>query len=1527
MSEFTNKKNNHEVSKINNIQFGVLSDDMIKKMSCAEITESAYYDSNGDPRINGLFDPRMGVTERGKRCKTCEQDYITCPGHMGHISLGKPVFNIQFDDTIMKITKCICVRCSKLLINKNHSLVKNIIKSTKDNKQRFNKILKLITNKKIERCGCIDDKSDKLLDNGGCGAIQPTKYINKLREGFASFEWKSDELKTVVNLQNDKITQELNPEMVLSLFKKISAEDAYIMGFHKDWCLPHWLIFQNFPVMPPSDRPSVRQYNGQRCEDDITQKYNDIIKHNNELKNLLSSNTPVPEQHILSYTNMVQYHISALINNNDKKLPVSLTRSGRPIKSLTERLKGKDGRIRSNLMGKRVDFSARSVIGPDANLDIGKLGVPKEIAMNLTYPEIVNSYNIDEMYKLVKNGNNVYPGAKSIKSISDGRLRLIEYCDQDDIVLEYGDIINRHLQDEDYVLFNRQPSLHKMSMMAHKIKVMAGKTFRLNTDVCEPYNADFDGDEMNMHVPQSIQTLMELKHLAAVPHHFISPSDNTPIIKPSQDNLLGLFKLTKNDVFLTQIEALHLLSGTETFDGILPEPEVREDKYIRWTGKQIYSIILPPLSLTMSATNPLLDNVVIERGKLKLGQINKKISEVIVHIIHNEFGYKETERYINDLKSLISRYLIKTGFSVGVSDLVVHDDISKYNNKKINEAREEEKNLFKKVHLNILEKISGNASVVYESKIAKITSNLSKNITSNTMKTLNLDDNRILNMVVSGAKGKSLNIQQMMCLLGQQTIDGGRVPIGFTDRTLPHYPRYENGMESRGFISNNFLDGLNPMEFFFHAMSGREGLIDTAVKTANSGYLQRKLVKAMEDLKTYHDFTVRDNNDDIIQFMYGQDGFESIYLEKQTTKFILINSEDLYKDYLFRKDEKFDDYILKKSIASMKKKYPGNKLFLKLNEFNKKIQKCLDVIHVDMMRFVLGKTDVDSYKPDLAFYYPVNFKKIIRKTIDNFELNIKNAKSDLNPVDIIEKLEKLIDSCHINGQKNIIMAILVYDNLSPKKILRDYKFNNEILDNVINEIKLGFNKAKIEAGEMVGPLAAQSIGEKSTQLTLNTFHLAGVGDKGKVTQGVPRLKELLAVSKNPKQPSNVIYLTSENKYDKEKANKIKNSIEQTKIAEILVSDPAFYFEKENKLDNVLEEDKEFMKFYEIFSELDPAFKDIPKNPWVVRLEFNRKEMIYRNVSMQDVHHILKIIYPNSSIMYSDDNSAKLIFRMRINFESKNNVDDDFKLLKNKVNEIKNTIIKGVDNIKIVYLEQLSSNLVIKGKNTKNNSKVGECYVSKKEYYLTTEGINLFDLLMLKSVDETKTYSIDPKEMNMIFGIEAGKLMIEQQLREIMHGSSSMPNPRHIGLLCDKMAHKGDFMSVDRHGINKEDIGPLAKCSFEETTDQLRDASLFGNIDFLKGVSANIMVGQIPECGTGNCKILLDEEYLAEQLEKIGIKEDDKIKIDDDEIDDTDIFKQFEEQMCIGEDDQIKLNMNAFEKDDLSLSHIPQVMVE
>ena len=412
-----------------------------------------------------------------------------------------------------------------------------------------------------------------------------------------------------------------------------------------------------------------------------------------------------------------------------------------------------------------------------------------------------------------------------------------------------------------------------------------------------------------MHVPQSIQTAMELKYLAAIPHHMISPSTNSPIIKPSQDNLLGLFKITGDGVVFTQVEAGHLLSGAEAFNGVLPEPSIREGKYIRWTGKQIYSVILPPISLSADPKSDKVPKVIIDYGIMKQGQVDKSVSGKILQAIHSDYGAKEAERYMNDLQIIISRYLIKSGFSVGVSDLVVHPDIVNRNREAIKKAVADEIELAKRVHLNILDDVSGNLSEVYEGKVTTIGSALDKQVIANTVNTLDYNSNRILFMVTSGAKGSDTNIKQMMCCLGQQNIDGGRVPIGFTDRTLPHYPKYENGMESRGFIAHNFFEGLNPMEFYFHAMSGREGLIDTAVKTANSGYLQRRLVKTMEDLKTYHDYTIRDNSNEIIEFIYGNDGFDAVKIETQSTNFRLIKEEKLFKDFLFTEDEAFEDYM------------------------------------------------------------------------------------------------------------------------------------------------------------------------------------------------------------------------------------------------------------------------------------------------------------------------------------------------------------------------------------------------------------------------------------------------------------------------------------------------------------------------------------------------------------------------------------------------------------------------------------------
>ena len=1444
---------NYEIGFINGVQFGIYSPDIILKKSVVNITVETLYDSNNEPRINGLFDPRMGYIEPRRKCKTCEQTYINCPGHFGHITLPKPVFNLQFEEYIVKILRCICIKCSRILINKEHQLFKNIIDTTKGNyKERFEKILKYCKNVKI--CGSSDKKDDSRYENGGCGAIQPNKYnSSKLRTDYVIFaEWKYDNGDVPVNL-----IQELNADIILSLFKRIKDDDALVMGFNSKWCMPSWLIITVLPVVPPSVRPSVRQYNSQRSEDDLTHSYYDIIKWCNVLETELNKGINVPPDKIKQITDSVQHRVITLFNNESNKyIPQALTRGGRPMKTLRQRLSGKEGRIRNNLMGKRVDFSARSVISPDANLSIEELGVPYKVAMNLTFPEVVNKYNINKLYQLVRNGNKIYPGAKTIKYAKEGKEHMISDKDTSKIILNFGDIVNRHLINGDIVLFNRQPSLHKMSMMAHKVRVMEGSTFRLNVDVCKPYNADFDGDEMNMHVPQSIQTAVELQYLAAVPKMFISPSTNEPIISPAQDNLVGLFKITDDNVFFSQQEVMNMLVGIEKFSGTLPEPnsydskDGKNGKNLKWTGKQIYSIILPPITYFQKSKHALLKDIIIEEGILKQGQISKSSSTSIIHQIHNDYGYREATRYLNDLQRIITRYLVRSGFSVGISDLIVPKDMRKKYEEIILQGKTENIKLTKQVHLNILANINDELDEVFYNKINSINATTETKIKEIIMKDLPMS-NRINYLVTSGAKGKDLNIQQMICLLGAQTIDGRKqVPFGFADRTLPHYPRYENSSESSGFITSNFVQGLNPQEFFFHAMTGREGVIDTACKTADTGYIQRKLIKSMEDLKVAHDYTVRGSNNDIVQFCYGYDGFDSVALEIQSKiDFIKIDIIKLNTNYRIDINENFE-YVQKSEIDKMKK---INNWKTKITEYNNNIDTVINEFHTIYSKF--------SKMDDVKIYHPVNFNRLILNTIKQYKLGDIN-KSDLHPLYIITEIQNLIKYCTINSQRNIGCEILLWNYLAPKILLRDKKINRIAFIHIINSIKTRFQIALAEGGEMVGPLAAQSLGETTTQMTLHTFHLAGVGEKSAVTLGMPRVKALLENTKKPKNNAIVVFLDEQHRFIQEYAENVKNNIELITIGNVLESS-AIYLEPNNDYANVLEEDRDFLEIYRVFSELDPQALHIPNNPWVIRLEFDRRKIIYNKVTMEDINLVLKENYPNSSLMFMDDNSSKLVFRLRMNFQSNNNrANDDILYMEDKIKEISNVVIKGVEGINSVWMptdETLMEQIIVK----ENGS-----YITKNEYYLNADGHNLFDILCRPGVDTTRTYSYDPNEMYSIYGIDAARFQIQYQLNLVLNGINVSMSPRHLDLLCDKMCQRGEIMAINRHGIKKENIGPLAKASFEETIDQLLEASLFGSFDNIKGVSSNIMVGQIPVCGTGDSTVLIDENLLTTQMDII-----------------------------------------------------------
>ena len=803
---------NSSIEPIVGIQISVHSPDEIERRSVVEITNAGTFEGN-EPKIGGLFDPRMGVLDSGKECRSCGQTNHKCPGHFGHFRLARPVYYIQFFPFILNVLSCVCIRCSKLMIDKEYR--KHFLK--RRGEARWRDVLTAC--KEIRRCG--QETED------GCGARKPNRFV---REGIARIvaEWDdvegSGEKNTAV-----KQKQPLEVEYVLRLFRRITDEDVDFMGLSRFWCRPDWMICTVLAIPPPQVRPSVITDNNQRSEDDLTHKLAEIIKTNNTyLQPRIDANAA--KSVIDEWTNVLQYHVATLVDNQIPGVAPSAQRNGRPLKSIQQRLGSKEGRIRYNIQGKRVEFSARSVITPDPNISITELGVPEKIAMNLTRPERVTRFNRDKLYKFIQNGPLKFPGAKTIRR-PDGRIISLRHVNTKEVVLHIGDVVNRHLMDGDIVLFNRQPTLHRMSMMGHRVKVLPYKTFRLNVSVTAPYNADFDGDEMNMHCPQSYEAATELEEIAAVPHQILRPRDGLPVIGIVQDTLVGSYRLTRDHVNFNRREFMNLTMWNRRFDGTVPQPNHSVEG--RWSGRQVISQLLPPIHMDMA--NSSKKKVVIRDGQVLEGQIDKSIfskaSRGIIHMTYNDYGSKQTTDLIDSLQNTIEQFLVYNGFSVGISDLIADQSTKEEMDKKIQARKTEIEALLLQIHQDLFDNNTGKSNRdELEDKVFGILNKATELAGEIGQASLSAE-NRMTAMVRAGSKGGPINIAQMIACVGQQNIEGKRIPYGFEDRTLPHFKKYDDGAEARGFIENSFIGGLTPTEFFFHAMSGREGLIDTAVKS------------------------------------------------------------------------------------------------------------------------------------------------------------------------------------------------------------------------------------------------------------------------------------------------------------------------------------------------------------------------------------------------------------------------------------------------------------------------------------------------------------------------------------------------------------------------------------------------------------------------------------------------------------------------------------------------------------------------
>jgi DNA-directed RNA polymerase beta' subunit len=991
--------------RIGAIKFSLMDPNEIRKMSAVEVKTADTYKDDGHAYRQGLMDPKMGVIDPGIRCETCGNKHDECPSHFGHIQLELPVIHIGFAPLIKRSLKSTCNECSRILLHDKEGTHPH---DPEKSEQDFYR-----------------DRIFDVEQNHGVGGRQFAKFIKDIEKECSSkkraicMHCGSEQGKIVLDKPTtfkekkaDKGEHKLNPRDIREWLERIPDDDLIFLGIDSKSSRPEWIIIKVLPVPPITVRPSITLDSGDRSEDDLTHKLVDVLRINQRLRE--NRDSGAPQLIVEDLWELLQYHITTYFDNQTSGIPPARHRSGRTLKTLTQRLKGKEGRFRSNLSGKRVNFCARTVISPDPNLGINEVGIPIPTAMELTVPIRVTGRNREQLRQMILRGPEIHPGVNYIVRGDNFRVRITErtkfiwagfrclngecHCGSDeepynghrpdlnsvlpapnflpglelkiekrrlmdgseeesfviniestiqnlrgeddngnqlpiedpraaihnrwvferenpeaqipdelDVFCPHcgspmtedgyrtlvedrlstldidgnprpGMVVERHLIDGDVAIFNRQPSLHRMSMLVHEIRVMEGKTFRLNLADCTPYNADFDGDEMNLHVIQSEEARAEAKILMRVQEHIITPRYGGSVIGGIHDHISGAYLMTRGERVIPKRIAMEVL-GAIAWDGELPK-EVTKDGVTGYIGSDLLSLIVPS-GFNLEYTSRSNDRVIISGGKVTgtidkrgIGAEDGKLLDAVVQTHGTEVGAK----FINRMTKMTIAICTALGFTTGIDD----EDLPP-------EARSEIRDINQQASDEVDSELHkfGKAGARYETRAGRTPlETLEENIlgildrcksaTGDVAKSHLDEDNAAVAMAVSGARGSMDNLAMMAGSIGQPKVRGKRLERGYQDRVLSHFARGAKGAKEKGFVASSFKRGLEPTEFFMLSVSGRESLVDTAVRTAKSGYMQRRLINAMDDLKVWNDdpASVRNTANRIVQFHYGEDGVD-----------------------------------------------------------------------------------------------------------------------------------------------------------------------------------------------------------------------------------------------------------------------------------------------------------------------------------------------------------------------------------------------------------------------------------------------------------------------------------------------------------------------------------------------------------------------------------------------------------------------------------------------------------------------------
>ncbi|CAL9103829.1 unnamed protein product [Musa acuminata var. zebrina] len=1340
--------------RIKSIRFSTFSGEEIKKLAEVQVWNNRIYGIDLRPVENGLLDPKMGAANKAGVCATCHGNFTECPGHFGYLKLTLPVFNVGFFNSILNVLKCICKACARILLLENDRRI--FLKKMRNPKADIfmkNALMKKIRDKcKISICPW-------------CGSRNGV--VKKARSSFAiahDFSRSVDESIEVVRTalshikakSSFQIVHVLTPVTVLSLFKRMVDEDCELLNLYDR---PDKLIVTTIAVPPVAVRPSVFVDFGKSSnEDSITTILKNIINTNSILREDLEGAAP-PFKCLDCWAHL-QIQVVEYINSEAPSVPDSKHRG------LIQRLKGKQGRFRGNLSGKRVEFTGRTVISPDPNLKITEVAIPVLMAKKLTYPERVSAYNIEKLRQRICNGPDKYPGANFIL-LGDGTKQHLRYVDKKTAAseLKYGYIVERHLEDGDVVLFNRQPSLHRMSIMCHRARIMPWRTLRFNESVCNPYNADFDGDEMNLHVPQTEEARTEALMLMGVQNNLCTPKNGEILVASTQDFLTSSFLITRKDTFYDRAAFSLMCSYMgDSMDPIdLPSPAIIKPIEL-WTGKQLFSVLIRPNAHTKVFLNLMVKEKIYTKsetmcpsdgyvyfrnselicgqlGKVTLGNGNK---DGLFSVLLRDYNSHAAASCMNRLAKLSARWIGNHGFSIGIDDVQPGEHLNQQKKKKIDEGYRECHELISLYGKGKLTLQPGcNAAQTLELKITGVLNQIRAIAGNVCMNELHWRNSPLI-MSQCGSKGSPINISQMVSCVGQQSVGGRRAPNGFIDRTLPHFPINSKTPAAKGFVANSFYTGLTATEFFFHTMGGREGLVDTAVKTAETGYMSRRLMKGLEDLSIYYDQTVRNASGGIVQFLYGDDGMDPAKMEGKDG--IPLNMDQLFMKVMATCPPREHDMLS-----------PTEALRI--------------------MDDRLAKYDMSPEGGCSAA-----FKKLLSDFVHKRVSALANMRKSLK-----------LDETDMGRKDSTVL-----ENVAAKISGISSKQLEVFLETCISR----YHSKKVEAGAAIGAIGAQSIGEPGTQMTLKTFHFAGVASMN-VTLGVPRIKEIINASKNISTP--IVTATLLNGRDVLSARVVKSCIEKTVLGEVAKA-----------LKIVLKSSRPYI---------------------VVKLDMDLIEALHMRVSAESVCHSI-LNHP----------------KIKLKSEHINNIGSD----KLKIYP------PEADRRKLQFemhsLKAMLPKVIVKGIPTVERAVINE---TNGVYNLLVEGTNLLAVMGTPGIDASKTRSNHVIEVQRTLGIEAARQCIINEIQYTMRGHGMSIDTRHMMLLADLMTYKGEVLGITRFGISKMKESVLMLASFEKTAEHLFNASYGGRDDQIEGVSECIIMGIPMQLGTGILKVRQRVEKLPE----------------------------------------------------------------